>query len=127
MNERAEQVAQRFGALMQTNDFPAVAAVLAPDFVLEWPQTKERIRGAERIVRMNAEYPAQGRWEFTIHRLVGGEREAVSDVGVTDGVLRARAITFFEAADGRVRRITEYWPEPYDAPAGRAHLVERMD
>jgi ketosteroid isomerase-like protein len=123
----ATQVVRRFWERMQTNDFPSVAAVLAPDFVLEWPQTRERIRGAERFVRMNAEYPAHGRWRFTIHRIVGDQHEAVSDVSVTDGALQARAITFFEVADGLVRRITEYWPEPYDAPADRAHLVERMD
>ena len=127
MNEMAAQVAREFWARMKTNDFASVAAVLAPDFVLEWPQTRERLRGAERFVRMNAEYPAQGRWTFTIHRLVGDDREAVSDVGITDGAMNARAITFFEVADGLVRRITEYWPEPYDAPADRAHLVERMD
>ncbi len=127
MNDTAVKVAQQFWDRMRTNDFESVAAVLAADFVLEWPQSKERIRGAERFVRMNAEYPAHGRWQFTIHRIVGNEREAVSDVDITDGVQHARAITFFEVADGRVRRITEFWPEPYDAPAGRAHLVERMD
>jgi ketosteroid isomerase-like protein len=127
MNDTAVKVAQQFWDRMHTNDFESVAALLAPDFVLEWPQSKERIRGAERFVRMNAEYPAHGRWRFTVHRLVGNERDAVSDVGITDGVQHARAITFFEVADGRVRRITEFWPEPYDAPADRAHLVERMD
>ena len=126
MKSSAVEIVQQFWALMQTNDFAAVAALLAPDFVLEWPQTKERIRGAERFVRVNAEYPAHGRWEFTIHRIVGDERDAVSDVGITDGVLQARAISFFETADGRVRRIVEYWPEPYEPPANRAHLVERM-
>ena len=127
MTSPAADIARQFWTLMQSNDFAAVATVLAPDFVLEWPQTNERIRGAANFVRMNAEYPAQGRWEFTLHRLVGGEREAVSDVGVTDGALRARAISFFEIADGRVRRIVEYWPEAYEPPANRAHLVERMD
>ena len=127
MNDTAVKIAQQFWDRMRTNDFESVAAVLAADFVLEWPQSKERIRGAERFVRMNAEYPAHGRWQFTINRIVGNEREAVSDVDITDGVQHARAITFFEVADGRVRRITEFWPEPYDAPAGRAHLVERMD
>ena len=61
------------------------------------------------------------------HRIVGGEREAASDVSITDGVQHARAISFFEVADGRVQSVVEYWPEPYDAPANRAHLVERMD
>ena len=127
MNEIAEQVAQRFRDLMETNDFARVAAVLAPDFVLERPQTKERIRGAERFARMNAQCPAQGRWRFDVHRIVGDDRQAVPDVSITDGTLQARAITFFEIADGLVSRITEYWPEPCAAPADRAHLVERMD
>jgi ketosteroid isomerase-like protein len=111
---------------MATNDFHAVAAVLAPEFVLEWPQSRERIRGAARFARMNAEYPAHGPWSFTIHRLVGGESEAVSDVTVTDGVQTARAISFFEVRAGQITRLVEYWPEPYEAPAHRAHLVERM-
>ena len=126
MKSTAVEIVQQFWALMQTNDFAAVASVLAPDFVLEWPQTKERIRGADRFVRMNSEYPAHGRWQFTIHRIVGDGRDAVSDVAITDGVQQARAISFFETADGRVRRIVEYWPEPYEPPANRAHLVERM-
>ena len=126
MTSTAVDIVRQFWTLMQTNDFAAVASVLAPDFVLEWPQTKERIRGADRFVRMNSEYPAHGRWQFTIHRIVGDERDAVSDVGITDGVQQARAISFFETADGRVRRIVEYWPEPYEPPANRAHLVERM-
>jgi hypothetical protein len=48
-------------------------------------------------------------------------------VSITDGVQQARAISFFEVADGRVKRLVEYWPEPYDAPPDRAHLVELMD
>ncbi len=127
MTSTAVDIVRQFWTLMQTNDFAAVATVLAPDFVLEWPQTKERIRGADRFVRMNAEYPAHGRWQFTLHRIVGDERDAVSDVGITDGVQQARAISFFETADGRVRRIVEYWPEPYEPPPDRAHLVERTD
>ena len=126
MTSTAVDIVRQFWTLMQTNDFAAVASVLAPDFVLEWPQTKERIRGADRFVRMNSEYPAHGRWQFTIHRIVGDGRDAVSDVAITDGVQQARAISFFETADGRVRRIVEYWPEPYEPPANRAHLAERM-
>jgi len=121
------EVAREFWRLMATNDFRSVGAVLAPEFVLEWPQTKERIRGAERFARMNEEYPAHGAWKFTIHRIVGGESEAVSDVGVTDGVQTARAITFFSVAQGKIARIVEFWPEPQAAPENRAHLVETME
>jgi len=41
----SEDVVREFWRLMSTNDFAAVGDVLAEDFVLEWPQTEERIRG----------------------------------------------------------------------------------
>lgn len=126
-NATAVEVAREFWRLMETNDFHSVAAVLAPQFVLEWPQSKERIRGAEHFARLNHEYPAQGRWQFTINRLVGGESEAVSDVTVTDGVQTARAISFFAIVQGKVTRLVEFWPEPYAAPTNRAHFVEAME
>lgn len=113
---------------MASNDWSSVGAVLASDFVLEWPQSRERIRGAERYARMNAEYPAHGRWTFEIHRIVdGGADEAVSEVSASDGVQQGRAISFFALRDGKIARLVEYWPEPYDAPAHRAHLVEPME
>ena len=123
----AAETAHEFWRLMATNDFQSVAAVLAPDFVLEWPQSKERIRGAARFAQMNSEYPAHGPWRFTIHRLFGSETEAVSEVTVTDGVQTAQAISLFTVVDGKITRLIEYWPEPYAAPANRAHLVETME
>jgi hypothetical protein len=83
--------------------------------------------GAECFAQMNAEYPSNGPWRFILHRVVGGEGEAVTDVGVTDGVQSVRALSFFTASGGKIVRLVEYWPEPYPAPANRAHLVEAMD
>jgi ketosteroid isomerase-like protein len=85
--------------------------VLAEEFMLEWPQSNERVRGKERFARMNAEYPSNGRWSFTVN-LVRGETEAVSEVKVTDGVQYGKAISFFTVANGKITRLVEYWPEP---------------
>ena len=123
----AVEVAREFWRLMGTNDFQSVAPVLAQQFVLEWPQTGERIRGPERFARMNQEYPAHGPWRFTTNRLVGGESEAVSDVTVTDRVRNDRAITFFTVAHGKVTRLVEFWPEPSAPATNRAHLTEPME
>ncbi len=120
-------VVREFWRLMASNDFDSVAAVLADDFVLEWPQSRERIRGAANFARMNHGYPSHGPWRFTVHRIVGDDGEAVSDVTVTDGTQTARAISFFTIADGKIVRLVEFWPEPYAAPANRAHLAERME
>jgi ketosteroid isomerase-like protein len=122
------ELIREFWALMGSNDFASVQSVLSDQFILEWPQSNERIRGPARFAQMNQEYPAQGRWRFTINRLVANNsHEAVSDVTVTDGSLTARAISFFSIEAGKIARIVEYWPEPYAAPANRAHLVEPID
>jgi ketosteroid isomerase-like protein len=109
---------------MNTNDFRSVGRLLHDDFLLEWPQSGERIRGAENFAAMNERYPAAGPWRFTVNRIVAGAASGVSDVTVTDGERVDTAVTFFELRDGRIWRMIEYWPEPF-APAGwRKALVE---
>ena len=117
-------VVHEFWRLMATNDFDSVAAMLAEDFVLEWPQSNERIRGAARFAQMNREYPAHGRWTFDVRRVVAGEGDAASVVDITDGVQRATALSLFTIVEERITRLVEYWPEPYPALASRAHLFE---
>jgi SnoaL-like domain len=119
-------VVKKFWELMATNDFQSVGSVLSDEFVLDWPQSNERIRGRQNFAQMNLEYPAHGRWQFTIHRIVGNDREAVSDVSVTDGVQHARAISFFTVTDDQIIKMVEFWPDPFSAAANRAHLVEKL-
>ena len=111
---------------MATNDFDAVREVLADGFVLDWPQSRERIRGAANFARMNAEYPTDGRWRFQLHRLVATATEVVTVVEVTDGSRRAEAVSFFTVRDGKITHLHEYWPDPYPATENRRHLTEPM-
>jgi ketosteroid isomerase-like protein len=111
---------------MATNDFHSVKAVLAEDFVVEWPQSKERIRGGDNFARMNAEYPSTGRWTFRINRLVASGDSVVTQVSVSDDTQAAEPISFFTVAAGRIVSMVEYWPEPFAAPENRRHLVESM-
>lgn len=121
----ATRVAERFWSLMSTNDFGRLAEVLDEAVVVDWPLTRERIHGSANFIRVQQEYPAEGPWRFTVHRLFGEETRAVSDVSVTDGVAGARVISFFEVGNDRITAMIEYWPDEYEPPAGREHLVER--
>lgn len=120
-------VVKRFWSLMESNNFASVGEVLSDDFVLEWPQSGERIRGRENFGRMNQEYPAHGIWKFKINRILVDGDEAVSDVTVTDGVQQARAISFFSISDSKITKLLEFWPDPFPAPEHRRHLVEMMN
>ena len=111
---------------MQTNNFKAAGEFLHADFVLEWPQSGERIRGPANFVAVNEQYPAHGRWEFRVHHIIAEGEQVVSDVGVTDGVVTGRAITFSTVRDGKIVHQTEFWPDPFEPPAWRAGLVEKI-
>ncbi len=123
----AEEIVKTFWSLMQTNDFRSVGEVLGDDFILEWPQSKERIRGRDNFAAMNEQYPANGRWEFQINRIIAVGDEAVSDVSVTDGVQVARVISFFQISNNLIQKMVEFWPDPFAPLENRKHLVELFD
>ncbi len=122
----AVDIVREFWRLMQSNDFRAVGSLLSDDYILEWPQSNERIRGRDNFAAVNEQYPAHGRWHFTVNRIIGNNIEAVSDVSVTDGVVAARVITFSTLKSGKISRQIEFWPEEYEAPENRKHLVEAI-
>ncbi len=123
MNARA--IVTQFWVAMQANDWAGAAAYFSDDYVLEWPQSGERIIGRANFVAVNTHYPAAGPWRFTLHRLVTEGDTVVSDVGVTDGAIHARVITFSIVRDGQIVQQIEFWPDPFAAPAWRAAWVER--
>ena len=123
----SKRVIERFWAAMQTNDFKRAGEILHDDYILEWPQSGERIRGRANFVAINENYPAHGRWEFVIHRIIAEGDQVVSDVDVTDGVIMGRVITFSTVQDGKILKQTEFWPDPFEAPDWRAGWVENME
>mgnify|MGYP001176976871 CR=1 FL=1 len=118
------QLVELFWQTMNTNDWRAASAMLHDDYLLVYPQSGERFRGRENFIAVNANYPAAGAWQFTVHRVIGDETEAVSDVAVTDGARSDRVVSFFEVRDHLIWRMTEFWPEPFEAAAWRAQWVE---
>ena len=110
----------------EERDWDAFGALVAEDVVYEAPQSRERVRGRGAYVRFNCEgFP--GAWHAQIVKIVGGNGAAASWVSFTDadGTVQP-GLSFFEI-DGRelICRITDFWPEPYELPASRSHLVER--
>lgn len=110
-------------------DFELAREVLHTDFVCEWPQSRERIRGVDNYLAVNRHYP--GKWRIYILRVVADADEVVTEVEVEltaeNGAVRQdRAVSFFRLRDGKIAYLREYWPEPYAAPDWRAQWVEMM-
>jgi hypothetical protein len=120
-------VVAAYWAAANDRDWNAFGELVAEDVVYEGPQTRERIRGRAAYLRFNVEcFP--GNWHLKVVRIIGEDRSAASwiDFTNTDGT-RQPGLCFFELNDdNRIVRITDFWPDPYELPAQRAHLVERF-
>jgi hypothetical protein len=125
--ETNRQLVARFWQTMNANDWRAAGTLLHDEYVLEWPQSRERIRGREHFAAVNAQYPIPGPWRFTVHRIIADEREAASDVTVAAPTIAARVVSFFEMRDGLIWRVIEFWPDPFEAAGWRAPWVERSE
>ena len=122
-----KQIVENFWLTMATNDFYAAAQLLHDDYILEWLQSGERIRGRDNFAAINTNYPAEGKWRFTIHQIVAEGDVVVTDVTATDGKMIGRAITFSTIRDGKIWKQVEFWPDPFEAPTWRAQWVEKME
>jgi ketosteroid isomerase-like protein len=108
----------------ETHDFDVMDEVFAEDAVVEYPQSGERMRGRANIRAVEQNYPALPK--VTIRR-----RLVIGDLAVVESDLDyqgkpCQEVSIFEFRDGKIARLTQYFPEPFEAPESRARWVERI-
>jgi hypothetical protein len=122
----ASDVVNAYWIAANDRDWDAFALLLDEDVIYEGPQTRERVRGSGNYVRFNSEGFA-GDWHLQVVRIVGDGQRAASWIDFTnsDGTTQP-GLCFFELNDtNKIVRITDFWPDPYELPSAREHLVER--
>ena len=85
----------------------------------------ERTRGRANIQGQRASQPNQKR--FSVRRIIGS-----GDLWVTEFILTydgkpSYTVSIMEFKDAKVVRETQYFADPFKAPASRIKWVERMD
>jgi hypothetical protein len=95
----------------------------SPDYVMEMPQSGERIRGRDNMLAMQSSFPKPP--TITLRRVVGSGRfwvvEGVNDYG--DEVWHVIVVWELDD-DGRILRDTRYYAQKFDAPQWRSQWVE---
>jgi ketosteroid isomerase-like protein len=93
------------------------------DAVMDWPQSGERIVGAENRRGVYGAFPALP--TITPRRLLSAGDLVVAEASLDYGDAVYQTVFIFELRDGRIARETAYWSQPFEAPAWRARWVER--
>ena len=115
----------RHWAASDANDFETEHLIYRDDAVLDYPQSGERTRGRKNIQGQRASQPNKKR--FSIRRIIGS-----GDLWVTEFILTydgkpSYTVSIMEFSGDKVARETQYFADPFVAPAFRARWVERMD
>jgi ketosteroid isomerase-like protein len=126
-------MAAKFEEVLKSGDFAKLGALIqeyaADDFVQEWPQSGERLSKAASI-QMGEKYPAMTGTSptFTYRRMLGG-----GDIFVVEGTIDygdgvpVSYVSVGEVRDGKIARVTDYFANPFPAPAWRADFVDKME
>ena len=128
------EMAAKFEEVLKKGDFAGMADLAreyaTDDFVEEWPQSGERLSKAA-AVRMTEAYPEMSGTspKFTYKRMLGGGDlftiEGTIDYG--DGVPVSTVAILETDSDGKVSHETDYFANPFEAPAWRSEWVESAE
>ena len=127
------QTIERLKSAINSGDFMAMAAiadeVYAEDVVQEWPQSGERISGLASLKGVNDNYPAMTGTQpkISLRRVLGAGDIwlAESTVDYGNGV-PVSWVAILEFRDGKIVKQTDYFADPFEAPAWRAQWVQQM-
>jgi len=97
-------------------------AIYAEDAILDYPQSGERFSGRSKIQAQRGGHPAER--HFAVGRITGGGGLWVSECVITYDGVPTHSVSIMEFADGLVTHETQYFADPFEAPAGRASLAE---
>ena len=112
-------------AASDSNDFETEHRIYHDDAVLDYPQSGERTRGRANILKQRSIQPNQKR--FTIRGIVGSGDLWVTELILTYDNKPSYTVSIMEFNGDQVAHETQYFADPFPAPAFRAQLVERMD
>jgi hypothetical protein len=139
-----DEVVHRYIAAYAADDRATLGQLKHPDWVVDYPQSGERIRGHVNMTAIMDHYPG-GAPEIERTRVMGSEDRYVMTPSFTfervvgsgdlwwgDGLAhypdgsRWHIVILVELRDGKVWRETDYFAAPFEAPAWRSPWVERI-
>ena len=106
----------------ERGDIEAEHAIYAADAILDYPQSGERFRGRDHIQAQRGGHPAER--HFTVRRILGGGDLWVSECVITYDGVPTYSVSVMELTGDLVTHETQYFADPFPAPASRAALAE---
>lgn len=97
--------------------------IYADDAICDYPQSGERILGRQNLQALRSHHPGKPSG-FEIRRLFGSGDLWITEYTISYVGRLSYTVSIMEFKNGKVAHETQYFADPFDAPAWRAQWVE---
>ena len=122
--EKRRAIEQHWAA-SEAGDVEREHRLYAEDAILDYPQSGERFVGRATIAEQRKGNPAHR--HFSVRRVLGTDSLWVSECVITYDGVPSISVSIMEFGGDLVAHETQYFADPFEAPAARARLAQHFD
>jgi hypothetical protein len=123
--DRLREALNRHWRASAAADADAEHDIYAEDAVCEYPQSGERIIGRRNLQALRSHHPGKPSG-FAVRRILGKGDLWITEYTITYQGQSAYTVSIMEFRDGKVVHETQYFADPFLAPAWRSQWVQRI-
>jgi hypothetical protein len=124
-DQRIREALNQHWAASAAGDFATEHDIYLEDAVLDYPQSRERIRGRQNIQTTRTLQPNKKR--FVVHRIIGSGDLWISEFVLTYDAQPFYTVSIMEFRGAKVAHETQYFADAFEAAKWRTQWVESMD
>jgi hypothetical protein len=122
-DQEIDTVLNQHWAASASGDQDAEHDIYADDVVCDYPQSGERILGRYNLQTLRSHHPDRPAG-FEIHRLFGAGNLWITEYTIDYQGRPSYTVSIMEFRNGKVAHETQYFADPFEAPAWRAEWVQ---
>jgi hypothetical protein len=123
--EQIRAALDRHWSASAAGDLTAEHEIYEENAVCEYPQSGERICGKENLKSLRGHHPGRPAG-FSVRRISGSGNLWVTEYMINYKGKPVYTVSIMEFEEGKCRHESQYFGDPFDAPAWRAQWVEQV-
>jgi SnoaL-like domain len=121
--EKIREVLDLHWRASAAGDAEAEHDIYEDDAVCDYPQSGERIFGRRNLQALRSHHPGKPAG-FKVKRIIGRGDLWITEYTITYQERSAFTVSIMEFRDGKVMHETQYFADPFEAPAWRSQWVQ---
>jgi hypothetical protein len=124
-DQEIREALNRHWTASNAGDFATEHDIYLEDAYLDYPQSREQIRGRRNIQTTRTLQP--NKKTFTVHRIMGSGDLWITELVLTYDAKPFYTVSIMEFRGTKVAHETQYFADPFEAQQWRKKWVQSMD